>query len=160
MTRRASSRLFRRVRKRSKVRVTESAGGVVVGPKGLVLVVNQNRNSWSLPKGHLDAGEGPLAAARREIYEESGVKKLRLVKRLGTYERPRIGKRGGNDLAQIKRLTFYLFTTRQSLLKPLDPRNPEARWVERSKVAAMLTHAKDKEFFLNILNQLPKKETA
>jgi len=32
----------------------------------------------------------------------------------------------------------------------VDPSNPEARWVEKSKIAALLTHEKDKEFFQRI----------
>ena len=143
---------------RKRGRLTESAGGVVLDPEGRVLVVSQNGNSWSLPKGHVDAGEGPMAAARREIYEESGVRDLRFLKVLGSYERPRIGKHGGSDVSQRKRITLFLFWTRQTLLRPLDSRNPEARWVERPKVAGLLTHAKDKEFFLKILNQLPKQQ--
>lgn len=136
--------------------IAESAGGVVLNPKGKVLIVNQNQNSWSLPKGHIDPGESALEAAVREIYEESGVKALKLVKKLGTYERSRIGKDGaGSDPTQIKRLTFFLFTTEQTRLSPVDPQNPEARWVDRSEVCKYLTHPKDKEFFLGILEQLP-----
>lgn len=137
-------------------KVVQSAGGVVLNPEGRVLVVNQNRNSWSLPKGHLDAGESPREAARREIYEESGVKDLRFVRKLGAYERSRIGINGGSDPSETKRITLFLFTTKQTALRPVDPRNPEARWVERSKVAALLTHPKDKEFFLGVLDDLPK----
>ena len=55
---------------------TRSAGGVVVNAEGKVLVVNQHGTSWSLPKGHIEDGEDALAAARREIYEESGVSDL------------------------------------------------------------------------------------
>lgn len=140
-----------------KTEVVESAGGVVLNPKGEVLLVNQNNDSWSLPKGHVDEGESPMQAAVREIYEESGVKDLQFVRALGTYERPRIGKSGaGSDTTQVKRITLFLFTTKQKILRPLDPHNPEARWVERSKVSAMLTHAKDKEFFTGILSRLPK----
>lgn len=29
---------------------------------------------WSLPGGHVDAGEDPLAAAVREVYEETGIR--------------------------------------------------------------------------------------
>ena len=61
---------------------TESAGGVVLNTKGEVLVVSQHGTSWSLPKGHLDEGESELAAARREIREESGVCELKLLKKL------------------------------------------------------------------------------
>ena len=75
------------------MKITRSAGGLVLNAKGEVLVVNQNGDSWSLPKGHLDAGENELQAARREICEESGIGELELIKKLGTYERSR------NDLA-------------------------------------------------------------
>jgi len=144
---------------RRSAKVTESAGGVVLNPRGDVLVVNQNGNSWSLPKGHVDPGESALEAAHREIYEESGVKTLRFVRALGSYERPRIGKSGsGDDPSEIKRITLFLFTTTQKTLRPIDPENPEAKWVPRAKVAALLTHAKDRSFFRSLLKDLPKGE--
>ena len=127
----------------------------MLNPKGQVLVVNQNGNSWSLPKGHLDAGEDELAAALREIHEESGVRELELVRKLGSYERTRIGLNGKNDPLEMKRITMFLFRTKQMELKPVDPQNPEARWVDRAHVVALLTHAKDKEFYFSIVNQLP-----
>lgn len=127
-----------------------SAGGVVLNTKGQVLVVNQRGNSWSLPKGHLDPGEDALTAAKREIHEESGVNELVLIKELGSYERARIGKHGGDDPVEVKHLTFFLFRTTQQELKPIDPHNPEARWVEKSGVANLLTHPKDREFFEKI----------
>jgi 8-oxo-dGTP pyrophosphatase MutT (NUDIX family) len=133
---------------------TKSAGGVVLNRMGQVLVVNQRGLSWSLPKGHIEEGEDTLAAARREIYEESGVKELRLIKPLGSYTRSKIGFHGGEDGAEVKNLTFFLFETDSEELRPIDPDNPEARWVEKTHVAGMLTHPKDKEFFLQVLSQL------
>lgn len=127
---------------------TESAGGIVVNEEGLVLVVNQNGTSWSLPKGHIEDGEDKLSAARREIYEESGVTELSLVRELGSYERHRIGVSGREDQSELKVIHMFLFTTSQTELSPVDPQNPEARWVEREKVVELLTHQKDKEFFL------------
>lgn len=52
------------------------AGGVVVlhdecGPK--VLLIADRYGNWTLPKGHLEAGETPEMAACREIAEETGV---------------------------------------------------------------------------------------
>ena len=137
------------------MKISESAGGVVLDLQGRVLVVSQNGDSWSLPKGHLDAGEDELAAARREIREETGVSELELLETLGTYERPKIARKGGSDPVEMKRITLFLFRTRQTELKPLDPHNPEARWVLREGVAELLTHPRDKEFFLSILKRLP-----
>ena len=55
---------------------------------------------------------------------------------------------GGDDRSERKVITMFLFRTRARLLTPVDRDNPEARWVERSKVALLLTHERDKEFFL------------
>ena len=131
--------------------VTESAGGVVLNKQGQVLVVSQHGTSWSLPKGHIDPGEDAMAAARREIAEESGVTQLEFVKALGSYERYRIGKHGGEDRSELKKIQIFLFRTNEMTLKPTDADNPEARWVEPEKVAELLTHQKDKEFFIKTL---------
>jgi ADP-ribose pyrophosphatase YjhB (NUDIX family) len=133
---------------------TESAGGVVVNAEGRVLVVSQHGTSWSLPKGHLEEGETPLEAARREIHEESGVSRLELVRPLGSYSRHRLGADGGEDPSELKTIHLFLFRTDETELAPLDADNPEARWVEREGVARMLTHAKDREFFAAILDTI------
>ncbi len=133
---------------------SKSAGGIVLNKKNQVLVVNQNGNSWSLPKGHIDDGEDELTAAKREIYEESGVSELELIKKLGKYKRYRIGLKERDDKSELKEIVIFLFKTNQEILKPIDPDNPEAKWVEKDKVAELLTHRKDKEFFLDILDEL------
>lgn len=130
---------------------TRSAGGIVLGPGGRVLVVHQMGSSWSLPKGHLDPGEDDLRAARREILEESGVSDLTLLSDLGEYERFRIGKEGAEDPSELKAIRMFLFSTGQEALRPSDPHNPEARWVEPAQVEALLTHPRDREFFLGVL---------
>lgn len=126
---------------------TQSAGGIVVNGNGQVVVVNQKGTSWSLPKGHIEPGEDALAAARREIYEESGISKLKLIKELGSYQRYKIGANGDDDAAELKIIFMFLFTTNEIELRPVDPDNPEAVWVDKEQVAALLTHPKDKEFF-------------
>lgn len=137
------------------MKVTRSAGGVVLNHRGQVLVVNQRGRSWSLPKGHIEEGEEPLAAAQREIYEESGVQDLQLIRFLGNYQRAKIGFHGGESEDELKDLTFYLFhALKDQELKPIDPDNPEARWVEKNEVASLLTHPKDRDFFLKILYEL------
>lgn len=129
---------------------TVSAGGVVLNSRGEVLVVNQRGNSWSLPKGHVDPGEDLLTAARREIYEESGVDALKLIVELGSYERARIGKHGGEDHTELKTLHFFLFKTDQMELAPKDADNPEARWVAIDEAAHLLSHPKDRDFMIRM----------
>lgn len=130
---------------------TESAGGIVINSSALILVVSQYGTSWSLPKGHIEEGEDPLTAARREIREESGVTQLAYVRSLGSYRRYRLSRTGGEDRAELKTIHMFLFTTTEEHLCPIDPANPEALWVEKTKVAELLTHPEDREFFLKAI---------
>jgi 8-oxo-dGTP pyrophosphatase MutT (NUDIX family) len=63
----------------SSRRVEEiSAGGLVVdlsGERGLLIGRHDKRGRtlWSLPKGHIEVGETPEAAALREVEEETGI---------------------------------------------------------------------------------------
>ena len=107
-----------------------------------------------MPKGHIDEGEDELTTAKREIYEESGIKDLKLIKNLGNYQRYRLARDSGEDVSELKTITIFLFKTSENILKPIDPENPEARWVEKEKVADLLTHQKDKEFFLQVKEEI------
>jgi 8-oxo-dGTP diphosphatase len=52
-----------------------AAGGIVVreAPEPRIAIVRLRKNkAWVLPKGKLKAGEDALAAARREVMEETG----------------------------------------------------------------------------------------
>jgi 8-oxo-dGTP pyrophosphatase MutT (NUDIX family) len=128
-----------------------SSGGVIIGPSKKVLVVSQHGTSWSLPKGRLEEGEDAKTAALREIEEETGLTKLELIEELGTYDRSLIGIDGKPDNQFSKTITIYLYTTPEEDLKPIDPENPEAKWVDPDEVENLLTHPKDKEFYKSVL---------
>jgi len=134
-----------------EVKKIKIAGGVVINEFDEIIVVSQKGKikTWSLPKGHVEEGETELKTAIREIYEESGAKDLELIKPLGAYERYSM-----NDETELKRRTFFLFKAAKQELKPIDSDNPEALWIHKDKVSEILTHPKDKEFFLNILKKI------
>lgn len=133
---------------------TQSAGGVVINTVGEVLVANQRGTSWSLPKGHIEEGEDKIQAAKREIFEETGVKDLKLIKKLGSYKRCRIAKTGKEDKTEWKTIFVFLFKTNDLDLKPQDKDNPEAKWMNKQDVAGILTHPKDRDFYLSVINQI------
>lgn len=58
-------------RNADRVHVTGSA--IVVGARGTVLHRHKRLGLWLQPGGHLDAGESPSEAARRETVEETGL---------------------------------------------------------------------------------------
>lgn len=123
-----------------------SAGGIIRNPHGEIALVKNGDAFWGFPKGHVDPGEDMLTAALREITEETGLVAVKLIKDLGSYRRM-----GGRDMAEAKLIHMYLFMTDEKVLAPIDPHNPEARWVARSDVGATLTNAKDREFFESVL---------
>jgi 8-oxo-dGTP pyrophosphatase MutT (NUDIX family) len=139
---------------------TESAGGVIVNAHGAIaLVRNGPGQFWGFPKGHVDEGESALDAARREVSEETGLTQLDLIKPLGSYGRYKGTDGGGDDTTEFKTIHMFLFTTTEENLAPIDPGNPEARWVPLAEAGDMLTHPKDAEFFRNILPQLTDRRS-
>jgi ADP-ribose pyrophosphatase YjhB (NUDIX family) len=138
-----------------------SAGGIVTNGKGEVVLVSQKKQgqgvaSWSFPKGGIIQGESGLEAAIREIREESGVVQLDLVSELGTIERDKAFLDGIKDFFQIKIIQMFLFRTDQKELRPIDADNPMALWVKIEDVAKRLTHQKDRDFFLSVMDQVKK----
>lgn len=132
------------------------AGGVIVGVDGRIVVVKQHSNSWSLPKGGVEEGESTLEAARREIFEETGITDLSLVEELGTYDRYSIGRdgTGENHNLAIGRRTFFLFKTAERAFVPTDGEITEARWVTVDEALKLLTHPKDGEFLASVRERI------
>ena len=135
----------------NNTKVVQCAGGIVINDENEVVVVNQNHDSWSLPKGHVDPGEDKLTTAIREIFEESGIKNPEFIKPIGEFSRYRIGLDGNDDKSELKTITIFLFKSSQKKLEPQDPNNPIAKWISYENVADMLTHPKDKEFYLSTI---------
>lgn len=68
-------------RPKARVRQERSAGGVVVRRAAetqvpLFLLIRDSYENWGFPKGHVEAGERSIAAARREVEEETGLRDL------------------------------------------------------------------------------------
>lgn len=61
---------------RTRARQEVSAGGVVYRfdqGRPLFLLIRDSYANWGFPKGHLEEGEAPEAAAVREVAEETGL---------------------------------------------------------------------------------------
>lgn len=61
--------------------MVEAAGGVVLNPKGELLMILRNKR-WDLPKGHIEIYEDQEQCAVREVEEETGVGDLSIVRHL------------------------------------------------------------------------------
>ncbi len=130
----------------------EAAGGIVVGPKGKIILLYLVEKLWGFPKGGVEAGESLLAAARREVKEEAGIADMELVCELGALTRRSLkpGTTEEIDDHGTRRRTFFLFTTKQESLVPQQGEVIEARWVTIDEALALLTHPKDREFLASV----------
>jgi len=106
-----------------------SAGGVVFrrdadGSVRYLLIRDSYRN-WGFPKGHLEAGEPPADAARREVAEETGLQDLLVhgpIQVIDWYFRFR-----GKTIH--KYCHFFLFESKQGDLVPqLDEGITDCTW--------------------------------
>lgn len=76
-------------RRRRRTRVETSAGGVIYRWRAgtpHILLIRDGYDHWGFPKGHLESGETPEAAALREVEEETGLADLVLGPRLQTID--------------------------------------------------------------------------
>ena len=129
---------------------TEAAGGIVRNSRGEIAIVQNSNGSWGFPKGHMEEGEDALTAAVREIEEETGLKKITLVRKLGSYQRF-AGKAGGVEGSkERKTIHMFDFQTEEEHLEPEFPENAEVKWVPLSEVEATLSYVADKEFFRSL----------
>ncbi|MGL4376428.1 MAG: NUDIX domain-containing protein [Microcoleaceae cyanobacterium] len=96
-----------------------SAGGVIFRQNNnqilVALVRSGKKEQYVLPKGHIEAGETPEQAARREIEEEAGLTDLTLLADLGIRERLNYLR------TSWKKSNYFLFSTQQIEGTPTDP---------------------------------------
>ena len=65
-----------------------TAGGIVFRPTAdnkdiEILLIQDSKNRWTIPKGHIEPGETAKQTAVREIGEESGLKEVDVISWLG-----------------------------------------------------------------------------
>ncbi len=116
---------------RSLFSYIEAAGGLVLNPKGELLMIYRNGH-WDLPKGKMEKGESPSQTAVREVEEECGVKNLRILKPLeSSYH---IFYQNKNDC--IKRTYWFEMASKDSdkLIPQKEEGILEAKWMRKEDV--------------------------
>ena len=123
---------------KEKIPVAKAGGGFVYNDNGEVLFIFRN-GKWDLPKGGTERGEEMEETAIREVEEETGVKKLKIVKKLPkTYH---VFKRNG----QYKLKITYWYEMRTSytgkLIGQANEGIEKVAWLKPEQVKEALTNS-------------------
>jgi 8-oxo-dGTP pyrophosphatase MutT (NUDIX family) len=122
--------------------ISHSAGGIVVNKNRICLVREKEfeEERWFLPKGKIEKGEDSLSTAKREVWEETGLKELEIIKKLGIVKRPNI-----IIPEQLKIIDIFLFKTIQEQLESKEE-DKEPRWFDINEAVNKLYTKEEREF--------------
>jgi len=137
-----------RQKNRYAQRVDEvSAGGLVIdssGKNGLLIARKDQKDPsrliWSLPKGHIEAGETPELAAVREVLEETGIRS-EIVKSLGVINFWFMA--GGKRIH--KTVHHYLFAEVGGSLQPQESEVDDVAWIPLENIVSQLAYPDEKK---------------
>ncbi|CAN5897677.1 NUDIX domain-containing protein [soil metagenome] len=111
--------------------VIEAAGGIVQNEEKELLFIFR-RGKWDLPKGKMEKDESAELCAAREIEEETGVKKLKLKKKIGvTYH---IYDEFGKHFLKISHWFYFTCPTIQNMQAQTDEDISEVKWFKTKDI--------------------------
>jgi uncharacterized protein len=99
----------------------------------VLLVTSRETGRWVLPKGNMDAGETPEAAAAREAAEEAGAGGTLTPTPIGTYDYEKRAADG--SVASLSVAVFPLHVRDLAADWP-ERKDRERRWFSRAEAAA------------------------
>jgi bis(5'-nucleosidyl)-tetraphosphatase len=115
---------------------------------------------WNFPKGHVEKGETWEDTLRREIWEEAGIKNLKIIpgfyvwnkyfyRAVGKEREKRKKSKIGINIFKI--VTYYLAETKSKRIK-LSHEHIDHKWLEYKKALGLLTYKQTK----NVLEKANK----
>lgn len=125
----------------------EQAGGLVIGPTYEFVVITNQIQRHTFPKGTCEPGESFADTASREIREETGITDFTLSDELGVIERPGFTVDNAVTPSRLKRIHMFACVTAQLVLAPQAPDATAARWVAPTALKEALTWEEEYVFF-------------
>ena len=118
-----------------------SVGAVIINRHGQVLALERtdNHGAWQFPQGGIDDGEEPLAAALREVREETGIAAGELIlirqhPRLLSYELPPAWRSPKVGRGQTQRWFLFRLRRAEAISLPSPGEFRAWRWLSFSEL--------------------------
>ncbi len=115
----------------------EAAGGIVQNDKKEILFIYR-LGKWDLPKGKIEKGENAETCAQREVEEETGVKHLKVKKKIGetyhTYDA------FGKHFLKITHWFYQVCNNEQKLVPQTEEDITAIKWVATKNIKEPLTN--------------------
>lgn len=116
-----------------------AGGGVLtkMGKKKLKVLLIFRKGRWDIPKGKLDPGETIKQCARREICEELGIDRVKVIRFLDTT----VHGYAENDHFMVKTTYWYHMKTDATRFVPqLEEKITDVKWFSIDKARSILGH--------------------
>jgi putative (di)nucleoside polyphosphate hydrolase len=142
-----------------------NVGLIIVNTYGKVLICKRkNSNQWQFPQGGIDEGESPIEAAKREIFEEVGIKPSKIkvlgkIKDWVKYEIPKeLAKKSFKKKGIVgQKQKWFIFKVKSeaciSFVNDPDNEFDDFAWVSYWHPIALIVSFK-KEVYRNVLAEL------
>lgn len=142
-----------------------NVGLIIVNNYGKVLICKRkNSNQWQFPQGGIDEGESPMEAAKREIFEEVGIKPSKIkvlgkIKDWVKYEIPKeLAKKSFKKKGIVgQKQKWFIFKIKSeaciSFVNDHDNEFDDFAWVSYWRPIALIVSFK-KEVYRNVLAEL------
>ena len=139
-------------------------GIIVLNNKNQVLVGKRKDNPgkhWQMPQGGVDKGEDYIAAMKRELYEETSIKNIEIIKvieRLYEYELPEnligiIWKGKFRGQKQKWFITKFLGDDNEININTEQPEFIDWKWIEPKQLIEVIVNFK-KNLYSDLLKEI------
>ena len=152
--------------KNQKLPMRDGVGAIILNNENKVFVGKRKDNpfnNWQMPQGGVNHGESYLAAMKREIFEETSIKNLEVLKEIDgffEYELPKnlvgiIWKGKYRGQKQKWFISRFIGSENEINLKTSNPEFVEWKWIFPNELPEVIVDFK-KDMYTDLLNKLRK----